>query len=205
MRGNLPGPPTPHTGVPVPLEKQVCGVMHTTPFQCVMIGKSRILGLGLAIEPCTPDATKIRNMISQAVERFIWLKCGAAPSPANPEPRRSGGGVKRPSLSPMGNPWQPGSSSFPTQSPLRFGTFTQLYLQFRWHECSLSLGEDLLSLGVLSLDTDAMVDDELSMFQCGLCKRNFKRLDHLARHVRSRTLSSPFPLVHSLITEDMDC
>ncbi|KAH7002482.1 hypothetical protein EDB80DRAFT_578910 [Ilyonectria destructans] len=28
------------------------------------------------------------------------------------------------------------------------------------------------------------------MFQCGLCKRDFKRLDHLARHVRSHTPSS---------------
>lgn len=24
------------------------------------------------------------------------------------------------------------------------------------------------------------------MFQCGLCKRDYKRLDHLSRHVRSR-------------------
>ncbi|KAM0346684.1 hypothetical protein ACHAPU_005397 [Fusarium lateritium] len=32
------------------------------------------------------------------------------------------------------------------------------------------------------------------MFQCGQCKKYYKRLDHLARHVRSRTsLSSPCP------------
>ncbi|KAH8683668.1 hypothetical protein BGZ61DRAFT_496026 [Ilyonectria robusta] len=37
-----------------------------------------------------------------------------------------------------------------------------------------------------------MGDDELSIFQCGLCKRNFKRLDHLARHVRSHTQSRPY-------------
>jgi hypothetical protein len=27
---------------------------------------------------------------------------------------------------------------------------------------------------------------ETNMFQCGVCKRHYKRLDHLARHVRSR-------------------
>jgi len=27
------------------------------------------------------------------------------------------------------------------------------------------------------------------MFQCAMCKRHYKRLDHLARHVRSREYS----------------
>jgi hypothetical protein len=29
------------------------------------------------------------------------------------------------------------------------------------------------------------------MFQCGSCKKNYKRLDHLARHVRSRKSYPP--------------
>ncbi|KAK6698100.1 hypothetical protein SNK03_010881 [Fusarium graminearum] len=30
------------------------------------------------------------------------------------------------------------------------------------------------------------------MFQCGSCKKNYKRLDHLARHVRSHTQTKPY-------------
>ncbi|KAH7144101.1 hypothetical protein B0J13DRAFT_502011 [Dactylonectria estremocensis] len=40
-------------------------------------------------------------------------------------------------------------------------------------------------------NTNAMDGDEQSMFQCGLCKHNFKRMEHLARHVRSHTQSRP--------------
>ncbi|KAH7129185.1 hypothetical protein EDB81DRAFT_950885 [Dactylonectria macrodidyma] len=40
-------------------------------------------------------------------------------------------------------------------------------------------------------DTNVMDGDEPSMFQCGLCKHNFKRMEHLARHVRSHTQSRP--------------
>ncbi|KIH93632.1 C6 transcription factor RegA [Sporothrix brasiliensis 5110] len=35
-------------------------------------------------------------------------------------------------------------------------------------------------------------DDTSSLFQCGSCKRQYKRLDHLARHVRSHTQSRPY-------------
>lgn len=121
------------------------------------------------------------------------------------EPRRSRSGVIRSTLSP-----HEGTLNIPAPPHSRHGLPFALgpllcYLRnsggSRVHDRS---EKDFLSLRVLLLDTDAMGDDELSMFQCGLCKRNFKRLDHLARHVRSRTLFSPSPLVYSLITEDMD-
>ncbi|KXJ85368.1 hypothetical protein Micbo1qcDRAFT_223304 [Microdochium bolleyi] len=31
------------------------------------------------------------------------------------------------------------------------------------------------------------------LFQCGTCKKRYKRVDHLARHVRSHTQSKPYP------------
>ncbi|KAF4466336.1 zinc finger protein [Fusarium albosuccineum] len=37
-----------------------------------------------------------------------------------------------------------------------------------------------------------MVTPESGMFQCGSCKKNYKRLDHLARHVRSHTQTKPY-------------
>ncbi|KAM0435859.1 hypothetical protein ACHAPT_002750 [Fusarium lateritium] len=33
---------------------------------------------------------------------------------------------------------------------------------------------------------------ESGMFQCGSCQKNYKRLDHLARHVRSHTQTKPY-------------
>lgn len=35
------------------------------------------------------------------------------------------------------------------------------------------------------------------MFQCGLCSSQYKRLDHLSRHVRSRTFAFPDPIRHA--------
>ncbi|KAM5345114.1 hypothetical protein ACJ41O_010976 [Fusarium nematophilum] len=37
-----------------------------------------------------------------------------------------------------------------------------------------------------------MATTESGMFQCGSCKKNYKRLDHLARHVRSHTQTKPY-------------
>ncbi|KAJ5236994.1 hypothetical protein N7489_007085 [Penicillium chrysogenum] len=37
-----------------------------------------------------------------------------------------------------------------------------------------------------------MATAQSGMFQCGSCKKNYKRLDHLARHVRSHTQTKPY-------------
>lgn len=44
---------------------------------------------------------------------------------------------------------------------------------------------------------------EQGLFQCGSCRRKYKRLDHLARHVRSRKTFpglTAFPILHSSST-----
>jgi uncharacterized Zn-finger protein len=46
-----------------------------------------------------------------------------------------------------------------------------------WHDLSVSQS--------LTMSTT-----QPGMFQCGSCKKNYKRLDHLARHVRSRVFAS---------------
>lgn len=44
--------------------------------------------------------------------------------------------------------------------------------------------------GQSHLHSLTMSTTQPGMFQCGSCKKNYKRLDHLARHVRSRTFAS---------------
>ena len=36
---------------------------------------------------------------------------------------------------------------------------------------------------------------QAGLFQCGLCKNSYKRLDHLSRHVRSRESTSCIPII----------
>ncbi|KAH6953774.1 hypothetical protein BKA56DRAFT_648506 [Ilyonectria sp. MPI-CAGE-AT-0026] len=41
-------------------------------------------------------------------------------------------------------------------------------------------------------ESGVVLQDESGLFQCGSCKRRYKRLDHLARHTRSHTQSRPY-------------
>lgn len=48
-----------------------------------------------------------------------------------------------------------------------------------------------MSTGPVSDRTEGMEAPAPGFFQCGSCKRQYKRLDHLARHVRSRECRNP--------------
>jgi hypothetical protein len=49
--------------------------------------------------------------------------------------------------------------------------------------------------GNTSTVTLALQQPDPAFFQCGFCKRTYTRLDHLARHVRSRKLINPTSIV----------